>query len=249
MSQPLRGRAWWFPWRGSVGGGSLVEVEMSTYQTNQWSLVKPKKKTDCKYIDDKIRACALSKVDLLTVFILHLFLSNLSDWIFWCWAQSQRGWLVLFLVFLCKKKKSIFIHIFFGFTWEKTGFLANHCECECRHANILTMMTLSLRVSPLPLSPLPRRQEEQCPRGLWHRHGEPRDWEGRRGHPVAVQEIPEKEAGREVLERGAVAASPPDVGLVLHVNQTAPSWTEKLGLGWGWVSWRWRSGVGSSWVN
>lgn len=111
MSQPLRGRAWWFPWRGSVGGGSLVEVEMSTYQTNQWSLVKPKKKTDCKYIDDKIRACALSKVDLLTVFILHLFLSNLSDWIFWCWAQSQRGWLVLFLVFLCKKKK-VFLYIF-----------------------------------------------------------------------------------------------------------------------------------------
>lgn len=90
--------------------------------------------------------------------------------------------------------------------------------------------------------PLPRWKEKQPAPGLWHRHGKPRDREGCRGHPVAVQEIPEKEAWCQVLERAMSATSSLDV--VLHVNQTAPSWTEKdcgvlkveVGVGWSGVN-------------
>lgn len=82
-------------------------------------------------------------------------------------------------------------------------------------------------------SPLSRWQEEQPPPGLRHRHGEPGDGEGGRRHPVAVQEIPEKEAGWKALERPPSAASSPDVGLVFacQSNCTVMNWKGGEGMG------------------
>ena len=86
---------------------------------------------------------------------------------------------------------------------------------------------------PSASSPLSRWQEEQPPPGLRHRHGEPGDGEGGRGHPVAVQEIPEKEAGWEALERPPSAAPSPDVGpaFACQSNCTVMNWEGGEGVG------------------
>lgn len=73
-------------------------------------------------------------------------------------------------------------------------------------------------LSHFHVSSVPRRKEEQPPPGFRHRHGRPGDGEGCCDHPVTVQEIPEKEAGCEVVEWHLLAWSSADVGPVMHVN-------------------------------
>lgn len=92
---------------------------------------------------------------------------------------------------------------------------------------------------------LSRWEEERAARGLWHRHGKPRDREGRRGDPVAVQEIPEKETGRQVLELRPAATSSLMWAWSCMSIQTAPSWTEKKWVGW--VSWGGEGSCGVVW--
>ena len=67
-----------------------------------------------------------------------------------------------------------------------------------------------------------REDQEQPPAGLRHRHGQPGDGEGRRRHPVTVQEIPEKEARCEVVERTPAAASALDPVSVDPVSGPGP---------------------------
>lgn len=85
---------------------------------------------------------------------------------------------------------------------------------------------------PQALFPVsPRCNQEGRPsRGLWHRHGSPRDREGGRRHPVSVQEVPEEEARWQVLVAvacGDRGGSDDTVAMVwhLHVNNFIPVWT------------------------